>query len=148
MKCSTCARVTARLEDCRGEARLTKSSSHSLAGGVHSFAHLYRVAHHVSDLGLVDFDFDVTSILPSSAHTAILWSAQAKYRADSGRAKLTSSGPNRPAAAIGGGFFGIWIWPFCSLWEDYKLPFFRGIEVIVRRLLTSGEITNSLWEDY
>ena len=28
-----------------------------------------------------------------------------------------------------------------SLREDYELPFFQGIEVIVRRLRTSGEIT-------
>ena len=37
---------------------------------------------------------------------------------------ITSSWPNRPAAAIGGGFLGTTV------------------------LLTSGEITNSLWEDY
>ena len=40
---------------------------------------MYRVAHHVSDLCWVDFDFDVTLILTScSAYSAYLSSAQAE----------------------------------------------------------------------
>ena len=56
---------------------------------------LYRVAHHVSDLGWVDFDLDVPLYsLTCSAHSASLSSAQA----ESGRqiVKLPKSKSTQP----------------------------------------------------